>query len=495
MNIATSRSLTRAKEVGVRKVLGADKGDLVRQFLGESLIYSFISLAFGIVLAHLALPIFRNLSERPLNIDYAAVAWLIPGFFGLALVVGIFAGSFPAFFMASFHPVKVMKDLLKPGSGSYRFRQVLVITQFVISITLVICTLVVFKQLLFMKNKNLGFDKEHVIVIPIMDNAIRQSIEALKTELNKHPGITSVAAGSHEPGGRPSGGSYQPEGWADGKTVMMDGFSIDRDYVPTLGLKIVAGRNFSTEFPSDEKDSILINEYAAREIGWDDPVGKIIKSPGQPQGKTVIGVIRDWHFQAPDKAARGNIFNNGQAGFFGYRFVFIKTAPGNVPEILSFLNDKWKEFDPNRTLDYHFLDSSYDAQYRSHERLSQVFSYFTAFAIFIACLGLLGMSAFAAERRTKEIGIRKVLGASVSDIVLMLSREVIIITLMANVIAWPLAYFLMKKWLQDFPFRTGIGLLSFLLSALLIFIIGFAATSYQSIRASLANPVDSLRFE
>lgn len=275
----------------------------------------------------------------------------------------------------------------------------------------------------------------------------------------------------------------------------MDGFSIDHDYIPTLGIEIISGRNFSPEFPADEKESVLINEYAAKEIGWDDPLGKTIKSPGQPKGKTVVGVIRDWHFQAPHKAVRGNILNNGQAGFFGYRFVFVKISAGSIPEILSFIKDKWREFDPNRTLDYHFLDASYDAQYRDQERLSRVFTYFTAFAIFIACLGLLGMSAFAAERRTKEIGIRKVLGASIPDIVVMLSREVIIITIIANVIAWPLAYFLMKRWLQDFPFRTEMGFLTFLVSALLIFVIGFATTSYQSIKASLANPMDSLRFE
>ncbi|MBN1224609.1 MAG: ABC transporter permease [Candidatus Aminicenantes bacterium] len=211
MNIGTARSLTRAREVGMRKVLGADKGNLIRQFLGESLFYSFISLALAVILAHLALPVFRTLSGRPLSIDYTAIPWLIPGFIGLAFIVGMFAGSYPALFLASFHPAKVLKDILRPGSGSYRFRQVLVLLQFVISITLIICTLVVFKQLLFMKNKNLGFDKEHVVVIPIMDNTIRQSIEAIKTDLRKHPGIISVAAGSHEPGGRPSGGSYQPE--------------------------------------------------------------------------------------------------------------------------------------------------------------------------------------------------------------------------------------------------------------------------------------------
>jgi len=495
MNIGTARSLTRAKEVGMRKVLGADKGKLIRQFLGESLVYSFISLGLAVVLAQIALPAFRSLADRPLSIDYTLIPWLIPGLIGLAFLVGLFAGSYPAFFLASFQPVKVLKDILKSGLGNYRFRQVLVLTQFVISITLIICTLVVFKQLLFMKNKNLGFDKEHVVVVPIMENKIRQSIEAVKQELQKHPGILNVAAGSHEPGGRPSGGSYQPEGWADGKTVMMDGFSIDHDYIPTLDIDIVAGRNFSPEFPADGKKSILINEYAVKEIGWDDPIGKTIKQPGAPEGKTIVGVIKDWHFQAPHKHIRGHIVNYGQAGFFGYRFVFVKLAPGNIPETLAFLKNKWREFDPNRTLDYHFLDSSYDMQYRSQEKLSQIFTYFTALAIFIACLGLLGMSAFVAEQRTKEIGIRKVLGASVPNVVVLLSKELIIITVIANVIAWPLSYFMMNRWLQDFPFRTEIGILTFLLSAALIFLIGLVTTSFQSIKASLANPVEALRFE
>jgi putative ABC transport system permease protein len=276
---------------------------------------------------------------------------------------------------------------------------------------------------------------------------------------------------------------------------MMDGFSIDKDYIPTLDIEIVAGRNFSPEFPSDEKESILINEFAVKEIGWEDPIGKTIKPPGAPKGKTIVGVIKDWHFQAPHKHMRGHILNHGQAGYFSYRFVFVRLAPGNIPETLTYLKDKWREFDPNRALDYHFLDSYYDLQYKDQEKLSQIFTYFTAFAIFIACLGLLGMSAFAAEQRTKEIGIRKVLGASIPSIIVMLSKELIIITVIANIIAWPLSYFMMNRWLQDFPFRTDVGVLTFVLSAALIFFVGLATTSFQSVKASMANPVDALHFE
>jgi len=275
----------------------------------------------------------------------------------------------------------------------------------------------------------------------------------------------------------------------------MDGISIDHDYIQTLNITVAAGRNFSLKFPADEKESILINEYAVKEIGWDNPLGKTIKAPGSPKGKTVVGVIKDWHFQAPHKQIRSQIANYGQTGFSGYRFVFVKIAPGNVPDTLAFLKTKWREFDPNRTLDYHFLDSSYDMQYRDQEKLSQIFTYFTAFALFIACLGLLGMSAFAAEQRTKEIGIRKVMGASLPNIVMLLSKELIIITVIANVIAWPLSYFLMNRWLQEFPFRTVIGIKTFLLAAALIFLVGLATMSFQSIKAGLADPVSALRFE
>ncbi len=494
-NLATARSATRANEIGMRKILGVERKKLIARFLGESTLYSFLSLIVALGLVNLALPLFRSLSEIPLSLNFLGTPWLIAGAVGLALFVGLVAGIYPAFFLSSFQPITVLKGNSHTGGGSALFRKALVVIQFTISIALIISTSVVFNQLQFMKQKNLGFDKEQVIVVPIIDNSIRQALESIKHKLKEYPGILNVAASSHVPGMRQSGGTYQPEGYDEGQTVMMDGMSIDQDYIQTLGMEIVAGRNFSQEFPSDPEESILINETAAADIGWKNPVGKKIGRPRQTTSKTIVGVVKNFHFKSPHSIIRALYISNDPASFMPYRALFVKVSPANIPDTIDYLTGVWKTFDPNRAMDFYFLDESYDKQYRAEERLSQIFTYFTMFAIFIACLGLFGMSSFAAAQRTKEIGIRKVLGASVGNVLVLLSKEFMWMVLISLSIAIPVAYFAMNRWLQDFEFRIEIATTTFIIAGALAFFTAIITVSYQSIRAALANPADSIRYE
>jgi putative ABC transport system permease protein len=507
MNLATARSSTRAMEVGVRKVLGADRRELIKQFLAESLLYSFCSLILALILVQIALPFFgailafdsvalsegtSSMSPDALGVRYGDMPWLIPGFIGLALMVGLVAGSYPAFYLASLQPGGVMKGGRAGGSGHAYLRRFLVTLQLITSVVLMIATAVVLNQLSYMKSMNLGFDKRHVVVMPIMGDTMRSSTDAITAEMKEYEAVVSVGVSSHVLGGRPSGGSYSPEGYPEGETEMMDRVSIDEGYVPTLGMEIVQGRNFSREFPADESESILINETAARKFGWDDPIGKTISFAGAPTGKTVVGVVGDFHFSSPHRVI-GPIYIDREKTRL--RAIFARIESTDIPATLQFLEQKWSEFDPNRSFDYYFLDTSYDEQYRAEENLSKLFSSFTVLAIFIACLGLFGIASFTVERRTKEIGIRKILGSSVAGIVLLLSRELFLLSLVANLIAWPMAYLMMGRWLQDFPFRGSMSPMIFLSAAALMLLISFVTIAFQSIKAGLANPVEALRCE
>ncbi len=507
MNLATARSATRAKEVGVRKVLGASRSELIRQFLVESLLASLIALGLALLLAHLALPWVGDLmaadsvaraegsgamAERVLTIDYLAMPWLLPAFLGLAIVIGLVAGSYPAFFLASFDPSRTLKGGFRGARGNAIFRRALVTLQFALSLVLIIATGVVLLQQGHLRTVELGFDKEHVVVIPVMDPRLRASVPALEESLRALGSVKAAGASSHVLGGRPSGASFAPEGYPEGETEMMDRMIIDAHFLEALGMKLARGRGFDEEFPSDEQESILINEAAARKFGWDDAVGKTIRPPGAPTGKTVVGVVRDFHFSSPHREI-GPIHIEKNARML--RNVYVRIAAEDVAETIDALQAQWVEFDPSRPFDYFFLDESYDRQFQAEKNLGTLFTAFTALAILIACLGLYGMAAYAAQRRTKEIGIRKVLGASVPGLVLLLSRELIALCLVANVVAWPVAWFLTARWLERFPHRVELSFGPFLAAGLGMLVVGLLTTSLQSARAGLADPVDTLRVE
>ena len=495
MNLSTARSANRAKEVGLRKVLGADRGKIIRQFLSESILNSIVACILALLLVDLTLPLFRSISGFDLRIDYAENYWLIPSLVGLALFVGLIAGSYPAFFLSAFQPTRVLKGELKSGRAGTLFRSALVIVQFTISIALIVGTIVVFNQLNYMKNKKLGFQKEQVVIIPISDDSTLDSLRPVKQELENHTGIIGVAASSHVPGQMTYVNPFIPEGFTLDHMQYMGELYIDHEFIPTMGIEIVAGRNFSEEFTTDTLESVIINETAVKKFGWEKPVGKTIGDVSVSQKikkYTVVGVVKDFHIESLRKKI-SPLFIGCTSHIFNSLSVRIKTE--NIPATLSFLESKMRQIDPFRPFDYAFLDDSFDSQYRSEERLSRVFSYFAILAVFIACLGLFGLASFTAEQRTKEIGIRKILGASVSGVALLLSKEFTKWVLIANAIAWPIAYFASRLWLQGFAYRTNLTLTTFIVSMAISFFIALLTVSYQAMRTAIANPVDSLRYE
>jgi len=498
INLSTARSATRAQEVGMRKTLGAVRNRLIGQFLGESLINSLIAMALAIMLIQLSLPLFNSVIGSELALNIVQTPWLISGFLGLAVIVGMFAGSYPAFFLSSYNPVQVLKGHRKAGGVNSRLRRILVIFQFAISIGLIAGTIVVYKQIVFMKNKELGFDKEQVVIIPQMTENLRKSYRSIRTELLSLPGVIDVGASDLVPSRGHLIAPFLPEGFPDDQRMTMDYMDVDDHYIPMMGMEVVAGRNFSEDFATDPEESVIINETAAKKIGWDNAVGKrfVFRPPPDSGGEvfyvSVIGVVKDFHLHSLRQRIDPLII------FFDYDSLLtlsIRIASDNIPHTVGLLEKKWKELDPNRPFNFLFLDDSFDSLYRKEERLKNITFYFSFLAVFIGCLGLFGMASFTAEQRTKEIGIRKVLGASVPRIVCLLAKEFVLLVVVANLIAIPVAYFAMNRWLQSFAYRMAIHPLVFVLSTALSLSIALITVSYQAVQAALSNPADSLRYE
>lgn len=496
MNLATARSAIRAKEVGLRKVVGAFKKQLIMQFMGESLLISMIAFIFSLLLVRFALPVFSGLSGRDLHLDFMGIPWLIPGLIGLVIFVGLIAGSYPAFFLSSLKPITVLKGKNRAGRTSTRFRSILVVSQFVISITLIIGTSIILKQLNFVKNKNLGFDKGNLIVTELMDNRLRQSQESIKAELKKVPGIINAATSHVVPGQAANVQPFIPEGFSQEQAQLMQSINIDPEFIPTYGIELIEGRNFSHEFTTDADEAVIINETAMRKFGWDNAVGKTIQVPGDKvfewNLRTIIGVVKDFHIDSLHSIIMPLCLSN-EPNYFNT--ITIRFNPKNISETLGLIQEKWKSVDPGHPFNFFFLDEYFGRQYISDERLSKIFGAFTLFAIFIACLGLFGMASFMAEQRTKEIGIRKVLGASIPGVVTLMSRDFIKLILVANVIAWPIAYFTIRSWLQNFAYQARINIWIFLQTAALAIGIALITVSYQSVKSALTNPVDAIKYE
>jgi len=498
INLSTARSATRAQEVGMRKTLGAIRSRLIGQFLGESMIHSILAMGMAIVLTKLSLSFFNTVIGSELTLDFFQKPWLLAVFLGMAVIVGVFAGSYPAFILSSFPPVHVLKGLVKAGGSHSRFRKILVVFQFSITIALIAATIIVYKQIIFMKNKELGFNKEHVVIIPGMNESHRKSYPSIRSELLSISGVIDVGASDLVPSRGHLIGSFLPEGFADDQVMAMDYMNVDAHYIPTMGMDIAAGRNFSEDFATDTDESVLINETAAKKIGWEDPVGKrFVFRPPPNSGRevfylSVIGVVKDFHMQSLRERIEPLII------FYDYDSLLrlsVRVAPDNIPNTMGLIEKKWKELDPNRPFQFLFLDDSYSRLYRQEDRLKTITFYFSFLAVLIGCLGLFGMASFTAEQRTKEIGIRKVLGASVPGIVRLLAKESVLLVIVANLIALPVAYFAMTRWLQSFAYRMDIHPLIFVLAAGISLSIALTTVSYQAIRAALSNPVDSLRYE
>jgi putative ABC transport system permease protein len=491
-NLTAARSTNRTKEVGIRKVVGAHRVQLVRQFLWESILTSVISMVISFIVVTAFLPHFNQLTGQDFSFRFLLKPSILLFLLGLSLFAGVVAGSYPAFLLSRFRPERILKGAAGSTSGGNVIRRFLVVAQFSMTIVLVIGTLVVYKQIRFMKNVDLGFDKEQKLIVP---GDIKERYESVKAEFMKNPSITGAAACWNVPGRLTNLIEAHLVGEEEEKAQSMNFYYIDHDFIPEYGIEIVAGRSFQKKFQSDTYDSFILNETAVKAFGFSSPqeiLGKKMYEGGSGGIGTIIGVTRDFFYKGLQTKVEPLVMQV-RPDFFSTLSLEIRTD--NLNETLSFVEKKWNELQLGRLFSYFFLDEDFNRHYRSEENLGRIYTTLTFLAIFISCLGLAGLSAFTAEQRTKEIGVRKVLGASAWGILILLLNEFTKWAFVSNAIAWPTSYFIMQKWLQGFAYRTDIGLWVFVFSAALAFLISVITVSYQSLKAALANPVDSLRYE
>ena len=497
MNLSTARSAGRAKEVGVRKVMGAFKSQLIKQFLAEAFLITIISILIAYAISFLALPYFNQLANKELVITSLFSATFLSIVAGILLIVGLLAGSYPAFYLSKFKPVEVLKGKLNLGLKSGGLRGFLVVVQFSVSIIMIIGTAIVYQQLSYIQNKKLGFSKDQIIMIHdpwIMGD----KAESYKNEVIQNTKILSGTISSFLPVNTTNNNDL----WFPGANPTKDesyvfhNYRIDHDYMETLDIEMVEGRNFSRDFPSDST-AIILNEAAVNQLGWEKGLGKTLSNYGgsneEPVVETykVIGVVKDFHFTSLRNNIEPLVFLLGQRR----GFVSFKVEAEGISETISYMESKWEEFAPGQPFQYSFLDERFNELYENEQKLGQIFGVFAFLAIFIACLGLYGLAAFTAEQKTKEIGIRKVLGASIASIVNLLSREFLKLVGIAFLIAAPIAYYFMYSWLQDFENRTNINFLVFVLAGIVALVIAWVTMSFQSWNAARANPIRSLKDE
>ena len=496
MNLSTARSTLRAREIGIRKTVGAQRKEIMAQFLSESVLVSWIAMLLAFAFSWLLIPWLNDISGQQLSISVLMEWYIILPILLVPFVVGILSGLYPALFMSYFQPVKVLKGFLRTGGGNISFRKVLVTLQFAISIILIICTAIVFSQMKYMQNKSLGFDKEQIITLPYVTE-LNDKYDAFRTELLASSSIKNAGRSSRIPTGRlldamgskmMRGDSLAPVN-ADIKYV-----AADQDFISTYGVKVLAGRGFSREFGSDTS-AFLINEASVTVLGLksnEDAIGKDFGYGGRT-GK-IIGVFNDFHFESMhQKIVPLVLLVPRNANNFGR--ISIKVAGANAAAALAHIEKTWKNFLPETPYQYTFLDENFARLYKAEERQKTLFTTFACIAIFIACLGLFGLSAFTISQRIKEIGIRKVLGASVSTIVTLLSKDFLKLVIISAIIAFPIAWFAMSKWLQDFAYRIDMPWWVFLAAGIIAALIALLTISFQAIKAAIANPVKSLRTE
>jgi putative ABC transport system permease protein len=491
MNLATARSGRRSKEIGMRKVIGASRGNLVRQFFGESVVLSFLAIVIAVAIVSNVLPVFNTLSGKDISLGELLNINFILGLISIAFLTGILSGSYPALFLSSFQPVMVLKNAFRTGLKGVLFRKVLVIFQFSLMIILVIGTIVIYNQLEYIQNSKLGFDKEHLIYLPMNDD-VRSRYEPFKNDLLENSDILNVSASSSLPfwGTDIATEDVNWEGKIPGEDFLMRGVGVDYDFIETFKIEMAEGRNFSREFSTDRANYIL-NSRAVEAMKLRSPLGRQLTLMGNTG--SVIGIVKDYHFKPLNLLLEPLVLRLYEPQWLN--FIYIRIKPEDISGILKYTENRWKQFFPGIPFQYSFVDQTLANVYLSVERIGSLLRCFTILAIVIACLGLFGLSAYIAEQRTKEIGIRKVLGATVPGVALLLSREFIKWVLIANLMAWPVAYFVMKGWLNNFAYRTRLGLDIFILSGLLAFAIALLTVSFQSIKAALTNPVDNLRYE
>ncbi len=495
MNLSTARSMERAKEVGIRKSIGADRSSLIYQFLGESLIIVFLAALVAIVFVSVALPMMNDLTGKVFTVNQLVNWKTVPFFFGIMLIVGLLAGSYPAFVLSSFQPVLILKGINKSSTQGAFLRKGLVVFQFSLSIALIAGTMIVYTQMGHLLDKDMGFDKEQMLVLDYnYDEQVNYMSSALKSEMEALPSVTSAAFSRSVPG------SYFPNAYtmiqnAEGEMVGMAQpvFQVGIDFVNHYDLELVAGRSYSRDYPSDSSSALVINEATARQYGYSNPadiVGKKFDQWGR--AGEVIGVVKDFNYISLHRTIEPLTLPFEP---YASRYLSLKISGGDIPATIAQVQGIWEKLSPQRPFLYSFLDEDFNTQYQSDFRFRKIFTTFSVLAILIACLGLLGLATYTAEQRTKEIGVRKVLGADVSSIVGLLSKDFIKLVLVAIVIATPVSWYAMNQWLEGFAYQVPVHWWTFGIAGVLAVVVALATISFQSIKAALMNPVKSLRSE
>lgn len=493
INISTARSATRGKEIGLRKVLGANRWALARQFVFEFAVLTLLSaiLAFGIL--ELFLPTFDSIAGAHLSVGLLSHPETIVSFVSVWALIVFLACVYPSIYLSSFEPSSIVKGVLGPRTGRSELRKSLIVFQFAVSVFLLVATIVVWRQYGFMMSHKLGFNDREVVFVP-PNSEIARHYDAFKTQLLQTPDIRYVSRANWVPGNANDEEAFSWRGQSGWRSLSAYSLIVDPAFLNALGLKLVAGRNFSWDKPSDWNDSYILNETAARMIGW-----KPDSAINQPftawyHRGCVIGVVKDFNFRSLRKEIQPVVMVM-DSSLLPAQWVVIKMSSKDIPATLSYIDRAWMQFSPDFPFDYHFLDRSFDQLYRSEQKLSEIFLSFSALAILIACLGLFGLAAYMTQQRRKEMGVRKVLGATVPQVVNLIAGDFLKLVLIANVIAWPLAYYAMQRWLQGFAYKINLGVWVFVLSGLIVLLIALATVSAQAIKAATANPVDSLRYE
>ena len=492
MNLTTARSERRAREIGLRKVVGAKKMELMGQFLGESLVFSFIALFVALGLALLLMPIFNNITHKQLSLFPSGTLILMGELLLFGLATGFVSGSYPALFLSSLHPVNIMRGTTKPGKGKMIFRRTLVVLQFAISIFLIISTFIVSKQFYFMRDKDLGYTKENVVYIGLK-GSLGQHLDVVRSEMQKNPNVLGVTlTSSLLTRGARATGDFHWEG-KDPEQENRFGFvSVDYDFIKALNISLAGGRNFPEKFPEQPFREFLINETAAKIIDTELPVGKRAGfSRDNPEG-TILGVVKDYHFMSLQNPIRPLILYVFPSQF---QYILVRIGPQNVFQTLRFLESVCQQIEPSFQFECQFLDDALQSLYRSEGEMRQAFGSFTSLAILISCLGLVGLASYMVEMRRKEIGIRKVLGAKAVGLLNLIFREFALLVVFSSLLAWPAAYLAMNKWLQNFAFRTNVNLWTFLLATSAALIIALFTVSYHARRAAVVDPVAALKHE
>ncbi|MFK7844287.1 MAG: ABC transporter permease [Rhodothermales bacterium] len=492
VNLATARSTTRVMEMGVRKIMGAHRKQLIGQFMAESVMPAVLALVIALACVLLFMPTFNHLMAREISLSLEANGGLLVVLIFIGLGAGVLSGSYPSFLLSSFHPVRMTKRMLGQKGGTSSVRNALLVVQFSITIGLIIGTLIIRQQLNYMQNETTGVDRERIVSVEVKDKKLHNQYNVIKQRLEGHPGVVSVTATHHDPTNIFSSESIkQWEGAPEDQNYVPIHYTpIQYNFAELLGIEVVEGRDFLEQMGADESGGLLVNETLVRELGWEQGVGKQIAFRGRVS--RIIGVMKDFNFLSfHEKIAPLALFVDTEK----FSRILIKVHPDNMQETIGFLGETMAEFSPAFPFEYHFLDDAYNNMYQTETRLGSLFSYFSMLALVIACLGLLGLAMFTTSQRTKELGVRKVLGASYTDILLLLTKDFTRLVVIAFVLAAPLAYFALDTWLLDFAYRISIGWTTFILAGAGVLLLTWLTISYQSIRATLADPVKSLRYE